>query len=65
MECGFSLLVLDIRWFMGSTTEQGNIILLIGFGLHFVTFISWIICCGVLVFVFVSKQSDLWDFFQL
>lgn len=63
--CGFSLLVLDISWFMGSTTEQGSIIPLIGFGLHFVIFISWIICCGVFGFVFISEQSDLWDFFQL
>lgn len=33
--CDFSLLMPGIRCFMGNSAEQGNIILLISFGLHF------------------------------
>lgn len=35
MACDFSLLMLGITWFMGISSEQSNIILLINFGLHF------------------------------
>lgn len=35
MVCDFSLLMLDIRWFVGNSTEQGDIILLISSHLHF------------------------------
>lgn len=53
-------LVLDIRWLMGSGTDQGNIILLTSSGLHFVIFISWIICCEV----FLTHSSQTSVFFQ-